>query len=423
MSDSQIERLLRDGIAAIRAGDKARGRTLLEQIVKADPLHEEAWLWLSAAVDSREERIVCLQNVLTINPASKPARQGLEALGVTPDESSATNSAPPDARPLTRHSAPDAVDGDLYAMVSGLPRTPERVSTDLPSEESWRAPLLDPDYEYQSEATIARDRFGERSPQTLSNLADVWIDLLLLNPHGGLEDELQHGPIPHILVNVGIASILQGLGMFVLFVMFVALPGERFTPPLIRSTVEFLAQANPAIETIPADGGSGLLLDALDIPRPEEVAAEAARSASNNVERLVVGLLSSPVLLAAGYAVLLFPGLLIEYLWYSLVASVVCGMYGGKGSAIETMHAFTLALVPAAVVNIPFFAVLPFFPLGVALVAAMLVGLYRLYISVVAFSTAQRYDRLGGAGMMLMSIIIANGVCGVLGFLLSLVIG
>jgi len=41
---------------------------------------------------------------------------------------------------------------------------------------------------------------------------------------------------------------------------------------------------------------------------------------------------------------------------------------------------------------------------------------------VLSFSTAQRYDRLGGAGMMIMSVIIANGVWGVLGFLLSLVL-
>jgi len=422
MSTSQIDRLLRDGIAAIRAGDKTEGRALLEQIIDIDPLREEAWLWLSAAVEDREEQIVCLQNVLTINPESKPARQGLEKLGVTLDEVP-SSPALPETLPLTRHSAPDAVDGDLYALVSGLPRSKAPESADLLPAESWRAPLLDPDYEYESEATIARDRFGDQPPQTLGDLADVWVDLLLLNPYGGLEDELRRGPIPHILVNAGSAAILQGIGMFILFVMFVALPGERFTPPLIRSTVAFLAQANPDIELAPTEGGSGMLLDALGIPRPEDVAAEAASSTSTGIEQTITDLLTSPVLLTAGYAVLLFPGLLIEYLWYSMVASVICGMYGGKGSAVETMHAFTLALVPAAVVNIPFFAVLAFLPLGVALVAAMLVGLYRLYMSVLSFSTAQRYDRLGGAGMMIMSIIIANGVWGVLGFLLNLVIG
>jgi len=422
MSTAEIDRLLRDGIAAIRAGDRATGRALLEQIVELDPVHEQAWLWLSATVDGREERIVCLQNVLTINPESKPARQGLEELGVTPDPPPASPPVP-ESPPLTRHSAPDAVDGDLYALVSVTPRPKEPPPADLPPEEDWRAPLLDPDYEYESEATIARDRFGERPPQTLGDLADVWVDLLILNPYGGLEDELQRGPVPHVLVNVGLAAILQGLGLFVLFVMFVVLPSGRFTPPLIRSTVEFLAQANPDVEATPAGStGSGMLFDALGIPRPEDVAAGAAGSAATGVERTVAGLLAVPVLLVAGYAILLFPSLLIEYFWYSMVAAVICGMYGGKGSTIETMHAFTIALVPAAIINIPFFAVLPFLPLGVALVAAMLVGLYRIYISVLSFSTAQRYDRLGGAGMMIMSVIIANGVWGVLGFLLSLVL-
>lgn len=72
--------MLQRAIAALKAGRKAEARRLLEAMLVIDERHEQAWLWLSGAVDSDEERIVCLENVLTINPANLRARQGLAAL-------------------------------------------------------------------------------------------------------------------------------------------------------------------------------------------------------------------------------------------------------------------------------------------------------------------------------------------------------
>ena len=72
--------MLQRAIAALKAGRKAEARRLLEAILVINERHEQAWLWLSGAVDSDEERIVCLENVLAINPANLRARQGLAVL-------------------------------------------------------------------------------------------------------------------------------------------------------------------------------------------------------------------------------------------------------------------------------------------------------------------------------------------------------
>ena len=67
-------------IAACKAGRKAEARTLLEKVIELDDHNETAWLWLSGAVDTNEDRLVCLENVLTINPDNELAQRGLARL-------------------------------------------------------------------------------------------------------------------------------------------------------------------------------------------------------------------------------------------------------------------------------------------------------------------------------------------------------
>jgi Tfp pilus assembly protein PilF len=77
MMDDQIAEWLYDGVMALLNGDKDTARDLLLQVVDADERNEEAWLWLSGAVDDPEDQQVALENALDINPNSEPARQGL----------------------------------------------------------------------------------------------------------------------------------------------------------------------------------------------------------------------------------------------------------------------------------------------------------------------------------------------------------
>jgi Tfp pilus assembly protein PilF len=75
--EDQIAEYLYDAVEALLQGDKARARDMLLQVVEADEQNEEAWLWLSGAVDDIEDQEVALQNVLDINPNNAYAQQGL----------------------------------------------------------------------------------------------------------------------------------------------------------------------------------------------------------------------------------------------------------------------------------------------------------------------------------------------------------
>ena len=72
--------MLNRAIMAAKAGRNAEARQLLEAVLDADERNERAWLWLSGVVDSDEERTICLENVLSINPDNQAARKGLAAL-------------------------------------------------------------------------------------------------------------------------------------------------------------------------------------------------------------------------------------------------------------------------------------------------------------------------------------------------------
>jgi len=96
---SEIENLLRAGVTALKAGELDKARKLLTQVIKIDEQNERAWLWLSGAVKTKEERRVCLENVLTINPDNEMAKKGLTKLGFPIPEPMPTAEPEPEPEP------------------------------------------------------------------------------------------------------------------------------------------------------------------------------------------------------------------------------------------------------------------------------------------------------------------------------------
>ncbi|MCB9078272.1 MAG: hypothetical protein H6631_11805 [Anaerolineaceae bacterium] len=80
-----IEEKLKQGIEAAEAGHKTKARSLLTDVVTADEEQLEAWVWLSRLVDSLEDKIVCLENVLTLDPDNQFAQNELAAVKAEQD--------------------------------------------------------------------------------------------------------------------------------------------------------------------------------------------------------------------------------------------------------------------------------------------------------------------------------------------------
>ncbi len=64
VNHSNIQALLRQGIAAVKAGQTEQASQVLLQVVTLDETNVQAWLWLSTVIDDPEDKFTCLQNVL-----------------------------------------------------------------------------------------------------------------------------------------------------------------------------------------------------------------------------------------------------------------------------------------------------------------------------------------------------------------------
>ena len=77
---TEIEEKLKQGIAALKAGRRKEARAILLQVLEHDEENEQAWLWMSAAVETDKLRRTCLEKVVEINPDNAHALKGLRRL-------------------------------------------------------------------------------------------------------------------------------------------------------------------------------------------------------------------------------------------------------------------------------------------------------------------------------------------------------
>lgn len=80
------DQMLQEAVEAGQAGDSARARELLLALMRTDNREPLYWLLMSTAVESRQERIYCLHNVLFLDPDNSAARHDLELLGADSPE-------------------------------------------------------------------------------------------------------------------------------------------------------------------------------------------------------------------------------------------------------------------------------------------------------------------------------------------------
>ncbi len=86
-------RLFTAGKNAARLGRKQEAHDLFRQAIEVDPYHEQVWLWLASVVETDEDRQVCFENVLELNPENPTARRQLQKLTQRAAEYNATFSS------------------------------------------------------------------------------------------------------------------------------------------------------------------------------------------------------------------------------------------------------------------------------------------------------------------------------------------
>ncbi len=112
---ANVEAMVRAGIEAYRAGKKSEARKLLEKAIELDDYNEQAWMWLSAVVETEEEKRTCLENVVVINPDNAEAKRGLKMLGIEGGDAPPASGADSDANPFTDTGMQEFGDVDFTA--------------------------------------------------------------------------------------------------------------------------------------------------------------------------------------------------------------------------------------------------------------------------------------------------------------------
>lgn len=72
----RLDRLL-DAVELIKAGERAAALPILRALIQEDNDFEDAWMWMSVAVETLDQSAVCLDNVLRINPHNQAAAGAL----------------------------------------------------------------------------------------------------------------------------------------------------------------------------------------------------------------------------------------------------------------------------------------------------------------------------------------------------------
>jgi lipoprotein-anchoring transpeptidase ErfK/SrfK len=76
----RIAALLRDGMAAARAGRRTEARRFFEAVLRLDPHNEEAILWWAGLARDPQVTLSALARLLEINPRNQRARAGIRAV-------------------------------------------------------------------------------------------------------------------------------------------------------------------------------------------------------------------------------------------------------------------------------------------------------------------------------------------------------
>jgi hypothetical protein len=134
-----------DGIAAAQAGRRQEAARIFGGIVRQEPKHVEAWLWLEDCLDDPQRKQDCLSWVLQLDPANETAAARLAALKAGGSPTPEAGSTPA----LTAVTPVEALD-HLVVLPEAAPGKAATHEPEAPGEQiCWRCGQVNPaDYIY-----------------------------------------------------------------------------------------------------------------------------------------------------------------------------------------------------------------------------------------------------------------------------------
>jgi hypothetical protein len=174
--EQSVDDLLREGVAAAKAGQHEHARDLLTRVVAQDERNAVAWLWLSGVVESLEDREICMENVLAVEPDNAAARRGLAAVRrQMASQASAAEGIPKDDFPnVGMESSPSTSTTTVSeSPVAARARAPVSPAAAILGQGS-AAPQPAPEAELQPAAVLDEDSVALQPVPESRPSATVW---------------------------------------------------------------------------------------------------------------------------------------------------------------------------------------------------------------------------------------------------------
>ncbi|MGC8875413.1 MAG: hypothetical protein ACP5SI_13325, partial [Chloroflexia bacterium] len=74
----RVDALYRAAVAAAERGQRDHARKLFTKLLEIDERRAEAWIWLAELVTDLDDREICLENALALDPENESVRKDLE---------------------------------------------------------------------------------------------------------------------------------------------------------------------------------------------------------------------------------------------------------------------------------------------------------------------------------------------------------
>jgi hypothetical protein len=408
------DELIDQAIAAMDSGQKALAQNLLGQVIRQDSHQVRAWLLMAEAQDDPERKRFCIQRALAIEPHNDMALRMLaEFSPPTATESdqmgrdfSTATPAPPQPEPPPAPS-PEAAPASLAAKPS---KTPGQIREDL----EHAVTLIEKGQRDEGlsllEEVVAADPRNEQA----------WLWMAVISGDPGLKRERLQKALDinpkskmgrKLLAELDAAQMAQPTEVDHAYAHHYAGPGvwlSALTRPSPAAYEDFLrdpeASASRAFKWVAIAGAIsyGLLAILLTLFASASLPPEALPPGTsfNPLVFLAIQLICGVPIVAAFacLGVALYAG--IVHLTGSLV--------GGRGTFSDTLYAIAAYYAPMQIVG----AVVGFIPF-VNLCLGGLLGIYTVYLNVVAVKAAHRLDWGGAiiAGLMPILLGVVLGVC------------